>query len=100
MLSYSPQTPVPLSNGTSIIEAQVETVVDMVSKLESEKAKKIEATKEAEAGWRSLCDGMAEQTLLKGVDGFVLRFCNFALLLTCATAGGIWATSQARSHRT
>lgn len=45
---YSPQAPVPLSNGPTIIEAQVETVVDMIKKLESENAASIEATKQAE----------------------------------------------------
>lgn len=57
-MDYSPQSPTALSNGPTIIEAQVETVVDMIKKLEEEKAKSIEATKQAEMEWAGLCDMM------------------------------------------
>lgn len=55
---YTPQAPTALSNGPTIIEAQMETAVDMIKKLEEEKALSIEATKQAEAEWAGLCDTM------------------------------------------
>lgn len=52
--SYTPQAPTSLSNGTTIIEAQVETIVDMVAKLEKENAKSIEPRKEAVEEWKEV----------------------------------------------
>lgn len=62
---YTPQAPTALSNGPTIIEAQVETVVDMIKKLEAEKAASIEATKQAEMEWAGLCDAMVSTAILE-----------------------------------
>ncbi|OQO11674.1 hypothetical protein B0A48_03401 [Cryoendolithus antarcticus] len=63
-MSYTPQAPTALSNGTTIIEAQVETIVDMVAKMERENVKSIEAKKDAEAQWKKALTDMANMTLL------------------------------------
>ncbi|KAK4612125.1 FAD-binding monooxygenase acrE [Fulvia fulva] len=62
-MAYSPQAPTALSNGPTIIEAQVETIVDMIKKLESEGTKVIEPTKEAESQWKEHCNSMLQYTL-------------------------------------
>jgi len=67
---YTPQAPTALSNGPTIIETQVETVVDMIKKLESEEASSIEATKQAEDEWQGLIDSMAQYTLIPATDSW------------------------------
>lgn len=62
--SYSPQSPAALSNGTTTIEAQVETVVDMIAKLEADGAKSIEAQREAEIAWKESLEAVANMTLV------------------------------------
>lgn len=61
---YTPQAPTALSNGPTIIEAQVDTIVDMIKKLESEKARSIEPKQEAEAEWKQICHTMMQYTLI------------------------------------
>lgn len=67
---YSPQAPTALSNGPTIIEAQVETIVDMVKKLEGEQARSIEAKSEAEAEWKATLDAMSQYTLIRFTDSW------------------------------
>lgn len=62
--SYTPQSPSALSNGTTLIEAQVETVVSIVEELEKQGAKSIEATHEAELQWKKGIEDVANMTLL------------------------------------
>lgn len=69
-MSYTPQAPTALSNGPTIIEAQVETAIDMIQKLEAQKAKSIEATKEAEVEWKELIDSMVKFTLFPFTDSW------------------------------
>jgi len=69
-MAYTPQAPTALSNGPTIIEAQVETIVDMVSKLESEGARKIEAQKPAEQEWKATLDAMSKYTLIPYTDSW------------------------------
>ena len=67
---YTPQAPTALSNGPTIIEAQVETIVDMVTKLEKENVKSIEPQKQAEADWKELCNTMMNHTLIPQTDSW------------------------------
>lgn len=62
-MAFSPQSPIPLSNGTTIIECQIETIMSMIEKLEKENAKTIEATHESEVKWKELCAEMAKPSL-------------------------------------
>ncbi|KAM0720984.1 hypothetical protein Q7P37_003269 [Cladosporium fusiforme] len=59
-----PQSPGVLSNGTVAIEAQVETIVDMIAKLEKENAKSIEARHEAEIEYKQMLEITANYTLI------------------------------------
>ena len=63
-MSYTPQSPTALSNGTTIIEAQVETIVDMISKLERENAKSLTPSQEAADRWKAEVDAPVKHTLL------------------------------------
>ncbi|KAK3075968.1 hypothetical protein LTR53_000272 [Teratosphaeriaceae sp. CCFEE 6253] len=69
-MAYTPQAPTALSNGPTIIEAQVETIVDMVRKLESEGARKIEAQAKAEEEWKQALDAMSKYTLIPFTDSW------------------------------
>jgi hypothetical protein len=62
--SYTPQSPTALSNGTTIIEAQVETAVDMIAALEKQNAKYIEAQPDAAAAWKKGIADVENMTLL------------------------------------
>ena len=62
--AYSPQSPSALSNGTTIIEAQVETAVDMVAALEAQNAKSIDALPEAASAWKQGIADVENMTLL------------------------------------
>lgn len=69
-LSYTPQSPAALSNATTLIEAQVDTVVDMISKLEEENAKSIEAQQSAADKWAAGIDAIAAKTLIPQTDSW------------------------------
>lgn len=69
-MAYTPQAPTALSNGPTIIEAQVETIVDFVAKLEKEGVRSLEAEQQAEEGWRELLDGMTKYTLFPFTDSW------------------------------
>lgn len=69
-MAYTPQAPTALSNGPTIIEAQVETIVDMVSKLEAEGAKRIEPKRQAEEEWKTTLDTMSKHTLIPYTDSW------------------------------
>lgn len=62
-MSYTPQSPTALSNGTTIIEAQVETIADMIAKSEQEGNKSIEPRRDAEVEWKAALDSMTAYTL-------------------------------------
>ena len=80
---YTPQAPTALSNGPTIIEAQVETVVDMVKKLEEEKRVSLEATEQAEKEWAGLCDAMVSSSVYSRLDTSSLRIKICGLLTEC-----------------
>ena len=65
---YTPQAPTALSNGTTIIEAQIETIADMIAKLESEKVKTIEPQRAAEVEWKQTLEAMSKYTLIPYTD--------------------------------
>ncbi|CAK3965402.1 related to flavo involved in K+ transport [Lecanosticta acicola] len=69
-MSYTPQAPTALSNGPTIIEAQVETAVDMIKKLESEGVRYFDPTKEAEEEWKSNMNAMTKHTLFPFTDSW------------------------------
>lgn len=69
-MAYTPQAPTALSNGPTIIEAQVETAVDMIKKLENEGVKSIEPKPEAEEEWKTTLDMMIQYTLFPYTDSW------------------------------
>ena len=69
-MAYTPQAPTALSNGPTIIEAQVETIVDMIAKMETEKLQTIEPQKAAEAEWKATLDAMSKYTLIPYTDSW------------------------------
>ena len=69
-MCYTPQAPTALSNGPTIIEAQVETVVDMVKKLEAENIVALEAQKAASEEWKQALDAMSKYTLIPYTDSW------------------------------
>ena len=69
-MAYTPQAPTSLSNGPTIIEAQVETIADMIAKLENENVKSFEPRKDAEEEWKALCNDMAQHTLIPLTDSW------------------------------
>jgi hypothetical protein len=52
-----------ISNGVTTIEAQVETVADMITELEKQGVRSIEATHEAELEWKAGIEGVFNMTL-------------------------------------
>jgi cation diffusion facilitator CzcD-associated flavoprotein CzcO len=69
-MSYTPQAPTALSNGPTIIECQIENIVDAISKLEARGARSIEPTREAEERWKEVLDGMSDLTLMRFTDSW------------------------------
>ena len=69
-MAYTPQAPTALSNGPSIIEAQVETIADMIAKLEAEKVTSIEPQRKAEEQWKALLAQMSSHTLFPFTDSW------------------------------
>ncbi|KXJ89265.1 hypothetical protein Micbo1qcDRAFT_149805 [Microdochium bolleyi] len=65
-MCYSPQAPTALSNGPTIIECQVDYVVDAIQALETQAgptAARIEPTRAAQEAWCQMVDAMARPTL-------------------------------------
>ncbi|EME78106.1 uncharacterized protein MYCFIDRAFT_191354 [Pseudocercospora fijiensis CIRAD86] len=69
-MAYTPQAPTALSNGPTIIESQVETIVDFIKKLEAEGAKSIEPRREAEIAWKNSLNEMTKHTLFPFTDSW------------------------------
>ncbi len=67
---YTPQAPTPLSNGPTIIEAQVESIADIIAKMEAENAKTIEAQRAAEEEWAQTLHSMSKYTLIPFTDSW------------------------------
>ncbi|OAL17717.1 hypothetical protein AYO22_11373 [Fonsecaea multimorphosa] len=64
------QAPTVLSNGPTIIETQVDLIVESIAKLEKENAKSLEATKSAEERWSDLISEMNDHTLFPLTDSW------------------------------
>ncbi|KAF2727248.1 FAD/NAD(P)-binding domain-containing protein [Polyplosphaeria fusca] len=60
---YTPQAPTALSNGTTILEAQMTWICDAIKALDAVGAKSIEATPEAEDEWAAGIDKVNSMTL-------------------------------------
>jgi cation diffusion facilitator CzcD-associated flavoprotein CzcO len=85
-MAYSPQAPTALSNGPTIIETQVENIVDMIVKLEKEGAKTIEATRDAEEKWAEQLDAMMAYTLFPFTDSWWNGSkCTLLRVLSCVS---------------
>ncbi|KAL4928081.1 flavin-containing monooxygenase [Aspergillus undulatus] len=69
-LSYSPHAPTALSNGPTILECQIDFVVDAIAKLEAEGLQTIEPTAEAEDEWRLKINEAAKDTLFAETDSW------------------------------
>ncbi|CAK1359580.1 unnamed protein product [Cercospora beticola] len=69
-MAYSPQAPNTLSNGTTILQCQIDIIVDMINKLEGEEIKSIEPTPEAEKEWKAAISEFADRTLFPQTDSW------------------------------
>ncbi|KAA8645396.1 hypothetical protein EYZ11_000413 [Aspergillus tanneri] len=69
-LSYSPHAPTPLSNGPTILQCQVDFIVDAITKMEKDNLRSIEPTVEAETQWRETILNAAEKTLFLETDSW------------------------------
>lgn len=69
-MSYTPQAPTALSNGPTIIESQIETIVELVSKIEAQGGRSVEAKREGEEQWQRILDGMSKLTLMQFTDSW------------------------------
>ncbi|KAL4861008.1 hypothetical protein BDV12DRAFT_208596 [Aspergillus spectabilis] len=69
-LSYSPHAPTAFSNGPTILECQVDFIVDVISKMEQEKIDTIEPTAEAEEDWRQRIVESGINTLFTETDSW------------------------------
>ena len=67
---YSPQSPVTLSNGPTIIECQVEMIADTIKRLEAAGARSIEPRPSAEKIWKTAIDDMHKGTLFPFTDSW------------------------------
>lgn len=62
-MAYSPQAPTALSNGSTVIEIQVDWVVDAITKMKDENLETIEPRKEFAQKWREDIQEMNSKTL-------------------------------------
>lgn len=69
-MAYTPQAPTALSNGPTIIEAQIETIVDFIKKMEAEGVKSIEPKQEAQLEWKYMLNEMSKHTLFPFTDSW------------------------------
>ncbi|KAL6236547.1 hypothetical protein BDW75DRAFT_239202 [Aspergillus navahoensis] len=69
-LSYSSHAPTALSNGPTILECQVDFIVDVISKMEQEGLDTIEPTAEAEEDWRQRIVESGINTLFTETDSW------------------------------
>jgi hypothetical protein len=69
-MAYTPQAPTAFSNGPTLIEAQVEIIVDYVRKMEADGIRTIEPTRDAEVEYKAALAEMANYTLLPFTDSW------------------------------
>ncbi len=62
---YGPQSPGAFCNGPSCAELQGDAIIELLSTLSANGHTRIEATAEADAAWRDLVLGIADQTLFR-----------------------------------
>ncbi|KAH8703864.1 cyclopentanone monooxygenase [Talaromyces proteolyticus] len=71
-LIYGPQAPTAFTNGPVFIESQVDIVVDLLKKLQSEGIKSIEAQRNAEEQWKDAIQKANDQTLMPLTDSWYM----------------------------
>lgn len=71
-LVYGPQAPTALGNGPTMVEMQVDIIVDFLNKLKAEDKKTIEATDEAAEAWADDLQELAKQTLMWGANSWYM----------------------------
>ncbi|KAJ4352042.1 uncharacterized protein N0V89_007388 [Didymosphaeria variabile] len=69
---YGPQAPTALGNGPTIVEVQVDIVVDMVKKMREEKVKYLDATPEAAQAWANDLAATSKMTLLESTNSWYM----------------------------
>lgn len=69
-ICYTPQAPTAFANGPTIIECQVDYVVDAIRQLEAEGATRIEPTKAAQDDWCAMVDAMPRHTLFAQTESW------------------------------
>ncbi|EFX06686.1 cyclopentanone monooxygenase [Grosmannia clavigera kw1407] len=69
---YGPQAPTAFTNGPVFIESQVDVVIDLLNKLQSEGIKSIEAQRPAEEKWKQAIQDANDKTLLPLTDSWYM----------------------------
>ncbi|KAK6079011.1 cyclopentanone 1,2-monooxygenase [Seiridium cupressi] len=69
---YGPQAPTALTNGPVFVEVQVDIVIDILKKLESEGIKSIEAQHSAEKEWKQAIQDANNKTLMPLTDSWYM----------------------------
>ncbi|KAL3430052.1 hypothetical protein BDV09DRAFT_202524 [Aspergillus tetrazonus] len=69
-LSYSPQAPTVIANGPTVLQCQIDFIVDAIAKMRTENLERIEATAEAEEGWRQMILEVGSKTLAAETDSW------------------------------
>lgn len=81
---YGPHAPTAYANGPSITEPQGEWVVDVMRRMRDAGKTRIDATREAELGWKKEVNHLHSFTLRNEVDSwYMVSFCNAPWWIWC-----------------
>ncbi|KAF2440174.1 FAD/NAD(P)-binding domain-containing protein [Karstenula rhodostoma CBS 690.94] len=69
---YGPQAPTALGNGPTIVEVQVDVIVDMIKKARDENIKYLDATPEAAQAWADDIAATSKTTLLEDANSWYM----------------------------
>ncbi|KAF2495021.1 cyclopentanone monooxygenase [Lophium mytilinum] len=69
---YGPQAPTAFTNGPVFIESQVDIVVDLLKKMQSEAIKSVEPKRNAEEKWKQAIQDANDKTLLPLTDSWYM----------------------------
>lgn len=69
---YGPQAPTAFANGPSCVEAQGDWVISMIVKMDKERIRWIEATRDAEQQWSAKIKELSDRTLFAKADSWYL----------------------------
>jgi cyclohexanone monooxygenase len=72
LMTYGPQAPTAFINGPTCAEVQGDFIVETLEYLRERGLTRIEPTREAEEGWRKLCQELAEPTLFPKADSWYM----------------------------